>query len=251
MLKKLKMLGLLVFCGGILTGCVQMVEMTSQENNMIAESMADLLLKYDKNHEEDLIYQESKDLRAQLQAQSETTSETGGITTTSNGENKNITSNDNSNKGGLVTTSTIDEADPIAYTTLNNVFGKNKFQVDYKKYEIKDSYHGNISNQSFAIDPADNKQLLVVYFDITNLSKESKNLNLAKAGIKYQMKIGEDSFYPLMTLLLNDIQYINLDFAVDETKEAVLLFEIPKNVDLSKLELAVGKKNNIAVINIK
>lgn len=257
MFKKLKMMCLVIFCGGMLTGCMQMVDMTSQETNMVTESMAGLLLKYDKNSEGDLVYQESKDLRAEIESK-----ENAKVTpVTVSGEEKNnekLLIQDNSNSGNMITTNynkkaTDGKSDKqVQYVDLNSIIGNNKFKVDFKKYELSNNYYGNISNQAFTIDPSKNNQLLIAYFDITNFTKKSQNLNLAGSNIQYQLHVGEEKYYnPLMTLLLNDIQYINLDFAVKETKEAVILYEIPKDINLSKVEMIVSKDANTSNVKMK
>nr|WP_308742551.1 hypothetical protein [uncultured Anaerocolumna sp.] len=254
MFKKLKMIGLMIFCGGMLTGCMQTVDMTGQESNMIAESMAGILLKYDKTYEGDLIYQESKDLRAEIESKEKKSKDLEVTTLTTGGQKANKGKN-KSNSDDMVTSGK--KAGKTSGKTgksynLNETIGNKDFKVSFQKYETSKSYHGNISNQAFSIDASDKNQLLIAYFDITNLTKTSQNFNLINSGLEYHLQVDKETTYkPLITLLVNDIQYINLDFAAKETKEAVILFEIPKDIDLSNVEMIVSNKDNSLNVNMK
>ncbi len=249
MFKKLKMIGLMIFCGGMLTGCMQTVDMTGQESNMIAESMAGLLLKYDKNYEGDLIYQESKDLRAEIELKEEKSKKVTTLTATGekadkNESNSGMVTADNKNK---VTGKKTDEKNK-----LNETLGNKNFKVSFQKYETSKSYDGNISNKAFSIDASNNNQLLIARFDITNLTKKKQNFNLINSNLQYHLQVNKETFYkPLVTILVNDLQYINLDFAAQETKEAVILFEIPKDIDLSNVEMIVSNKDSSLNIKMK
>ncbi len=263
MFKKLKIMCLLIFCGGMLTGCGQMVDMTSQETNMVTESMAGLLLKYDKNYKGDLVYQESKDLRAEIESKenaSKNLEVTKAATKTANVKKVNkeeLKAQENSNPGKMITADSMNKAaeknkKTVEYVHLNDTIGNKNFKIDYQKYELSNSYNGNISNQAFTIDASANNQLLIAYFNITNLTNKSQKLNLAGSNIQYQLNVAEgNSYKPLITLLINDMQYINMDFADGETKEAVILFEIPKDTDLSNVEMAVYNKANISNFKMK
>ena len=257
MFKKLKMIGLMIFCGGMLTGCMQTVEMTGQESNMIAESMAGLLLKYDKSYEGDLVYQESKDLRAEIETK-EKNSKDMEVTTLTTGREKATKEKNKTNTGNMVKTDnkknvTGKKAGKTGkIENLDEAIGNKNFKISFQKYETIKSYHGNISNQAFSIDASNNNQLLIAYFDITNLTKTSQNFNLVNSDLKYQLQVDKETLYqPLITLLANDIQYINLDFAAKETKEAVILFEIPKDIDLSNVEMVVSNKDNSLNVKMK
>lgn len=261
MFKKLKIMCLVIFCGGMLTGCAQMVDMTNQETNMVAESMAGLLLKHDKNYKGDLVYQESKDLRAEIESQ-ENGSKNLEVTkaTTASGEKvikEELKTQEKSNSGKMITTNSMNKKTEknkkaVEYVHLNDIIGNKKFKIDYQKYELSNSYNGNISNQAFTIDASKNNQLLIAYFNITNLTNKSQKLNLADSNIQYQLNAAEGKSYkPLMTLLINDMQYINLDFADEETKEAIIIFEIPKDIDLSNVEMIVNNKVNISNVKMK
>lgn len=259
MFKKLKIMGLVIFCGGMLTGCGQMVNMTSQETNMVAESMAGLLLKYDKNYKGDLVYQESKDLRAEIESKEKNDSGNMKVTkvTTANGENENLETHDKSNAGNMITTDSMNKATEknkkaIEYVHLNDTIGNANFKIDYQKYELCNSYYGNINKQAFTIDASKNNQLLIAYFNITNLTNKSQKLNLVGSNIEYELNVADGEYYkPLMTLLINDLQYINLDFEAEEAKEAVILFEIPNDIDLSNIEMTVSNKINTSNVKMK
>lgn len=254
MFKKLKMIGLMIFCGGMLTGCMQTVDMTGQESNMIAESMAGLLLKYDKSYEGDLIYQESKDLRAEIESKENKsknvkTMDTSGEKASKdrNESNSGMVTTDNKNKVAGKKAEKTGENDK-----LNETLENKNFKVSFQKYETSKSYDGNISNKAFSIDASNNNQLLIAHFDITNLTKKNQNFNLINSNLQYHLQVDKETFYkPLVTILVNDLQYINLDFAAQETKEAVILFEIPKDIDLSNVEMIVSNKDNWLNIKMK
>ena len=70
-------------------------------------------------------------------------------------------------------------------------------------------------------------------------------------NISYQLTDNNNSvYYPMMTLLNNDIQYINLGINAGKTRKAVILFELPEKIDVSHLLLTLTYEDKITFLDI-
>ena len=125
------------------------------------------------------------------------------------------------------------------------------FDIKYKEYKLYKNYPEDISNTYFSLTPREGNQLLVVSFDAGNTSKDTKSLNLIKTGIRFELKVNQEKTYvPLLTLLENDLQYINIPVEGQKTEEVILVFEIPKE-EISAVNLTVTNEDRTTNLGMK
>jgi hypothetical protein len=94
--------------------------------------------------------------------------------------------------------------------------------------------------------------LLVATFSIKNTLKEIENINLIKSGITYKLDVNAGTVYkPLLTLLKNDLQYIDLDLGPGNSKSVLLIFEVSKDADISNIDLKAEKADKTVKIKLK
>jgi hypothetical protein len=243
----------------MLTGCTQLVDLSEEESDVLAEYMAESVLKYDKSYKEALVYpdetvtdvadsESSEDTETPLSA--ETTDSTDAETNTDA-----IAAGDNTESANSLEEVDSKETDKSKYETsnmnLSEEMGKGKFEISYSNYFLCDSYPNDSKNNYFTIESSKDRQLLVVTFDIKNLSDKAEKLNLIEAGFNYSLVTAAgDTFKPKLTLLVNDIQYINVKIGAEKTEEAVIVFDVTQNVDPSKMKLAISNKQKTAVVKL-
>lgn len=212
--------------------------LTDTQTDIVAEYMASRLLENDKKFSPSLIsYQEV------LKYEELSSVEEPEPSVAPDVENNNVDSNDDS---------PIDTAVDIKYT-LSEVIGNQSFDIQYTGYKLVDTYPEGETNAVFSIDPRMGYQLLVASFTIENTSKENVGFDLLNAKIQYQLDINVGTVYkPQLTLLENDLQYINIKSIKPGDKiKAVLIFEVTKDIDMSNINLIVSRGNRTEIIKVK
>ncbi len=224
---------LIAICGVMLTGCAQLVDMNDQQSDVLAEYMAGSVLRYTRNYNESLVYPEET---AETDEISETISEN--------------TKEDNSSAEPEVTAAADNTQNDniVSFAGMADYIGKGNFDITYSDYKFYDSYSDE--NDYFTIETNKGKKLLVISFNIKNTTNKSRNFNLSKFKLKYRLNNNGILYRPMMTLLNNDIQYINLDIAAGKTKKAVILFEVPQDVDVPDTVLEITNKDKNTVLEL-
>lgn len=222
-------------CMFSLTGCINEYEYTEQQSDSAAEYMADLLLKENLNYKPSLTPVEELNIKDPVEE--EDTSEISEKDTTlaptpvpeQEEEDKNQT--------------------PVKEYTLTEVIGEQDFEIEYKDYKISDTYS---EGPYFSLDAREDNQLLVTTFSVKNISDKEKTLSLSKSDVLYQLDVNVGTVYkPLLTLLENDLQYIELTLGAGKTETVVLVFEVSKRTDISDINLIASREGRTEIIEIK
>lgn len=230
-MKRLKLILLILFLLP-LTGCVKKSVASDVQSDAIAEYMAGLLLEYDDDYDQALIpYDElkgdSSDGKTVTQAPSKSDTADGSQTGESD---KNIDKS----------------------ATISDVIGMKNFDIEYKAYDITDTYPENSDDALFVLTHSKGYKLLVVSFTIHNNTDSTKNINLLNDNIEYQLQVSSKKNYsPLLSLLENDLQYIDLKLSGMQTRKGLLIFEIPEKTDTSDMKLFVSKDSTSATVKLK
>lgn len=219
-----------------LTGCVQSLNITAENADMLAEYMAALVLKYDRYYDQELIYVEPEE-------ESETVTEVLPEPT----EEVNI-----GDTGGDGSTGTKEESYHPPVLDLMQVMDVKYFDVKYSKYGLYDSFPKNMENKSFVLEARAGRKYLVAEFEIKNKTKDSKAFDMMSKSIGYELNVDSKSMYrPIMTLLVNDMQYIDITLGGGKTAIGYLVFEVPEKVKLSNANIVVTNNNTQATVALK
>jgi hypothetical protein len=233
-MKRMKLLIIILFVF-TLTGCIQEYNVTDQQSDAASEYMASLLLKYDERYEQDLI---SKDRILADEIANEI-------------EDANSPSPTLSPKSDTNNTEDQGAANQENYT-LTEVIGEKNFEIEYTGYIVTETYPENSESAYFSLSAYEGNQLLVTSFVVKNKSKKEKTLNLSKAEILYQLNINVGAVYkPSLTLLENDLQYIDVAIAGEKSETVLLIFEVSKKVEMSNINLLITKDGKSEIIEIK
>lgn len=110
--------------------------------------------------------------------------------------------------------------------TLAEALGLEGFEVEYKGYETKDAYE----DEYFNFSAVTGKTLLVLHFDITNSTETEQVADVLQNQFKFRCTVNhEKRVGSQLTMLVNDLYSFKENLASGETKEAVLIFQIPED----------------------
>lgn len=225
-----------------LTGCVQTLNVTSEQGDILAEYIADLVLKYDKYYNQELIYD---DTEAAKESNIDLTEE-------SSDNNENIVSDNDKNTEDADNSAAQEEVPSQQPKNLNQVMNLKYFDVKYSKYGLYDSFPKDSKNTYFVLETRAGKKLLVVELKIKNKTAASKRFDMMSKDFNYELDINSENTYrPIMTLLVNDMQYIDITVSGGKTEVGYLVFEVPKSVKLKNASLIVTNKEGQAIIALK
>ncbi|NLC19013.1 MAG: hypothetical protein GX757_07290 [Clostridiales bacterium] len=231
------------------SGCVKKLDNTQEQTDALAEYMAGLLLKYDANYD--------RALRPVLAAGEDKTDSTDKQTDkTDKEENDNADAKDASGSksdemGNEADNKEIDTDKQKTYS-LTEIIGQADFDISYLDYNLADIYPENYSKTYFYVEADEEKQLLVIRFNVKNTSIDKKNLNLSNTDIKYQLELaGGIIDKPWFTVLENDLQYIDITMEPEAATVAVLIYQISKTADTTNMKLLVsnGDKKLLIPLN--
>ncbi len=130
--------------------------------------------------------------------------------------------------GGNENTSPLIDPNAIEYTSLADMLGIEGFSIDYTGYDIADSYPESVSDNDlmFGISAGNGDTLLILKFNVRNLSSEQAHCSILEKNPSFKLKINGDRHSFLTTLLMDDLATFDEDMEGGEVKEAVLIAEI-------------------------
>lgn len=273
MAKKLpKTCALLVAGSMLLSGCGPIADsgVAASDYPAVAEYIAKQMLKYDNSYSPDLLdtirispAEETQIVRdtttsentasegvANPEASNTNTSNTNAGASGTNPESTANSSAQTSSSEASGTSAETENVSRAAVTTgtppdadislpqaekISDLYNVKGFDVVYGGATVHSSYPED--DTYFSLTPDDGRKLYVISFTITNNSgkkaKFSQNNN-----VLYELTFDDQSFYrPSMTLLDNDMQFIEKSIGAKKSVNGVLVFSVPENVDRSGAKL--------------
>lgn len=213
-----------------LTGCIQEYSVKAGSEDSIAEYMANTLLASDYKYKQD-----------QLQLPDDTEWIVADGAENSNDEDDSKTVDTDKQA-----------ASSQGASSLTQVIGVNGFSVQYKSYKLVDLYPENADEADFSLTPRNGQQLLVATFTIKNTTKDLETINLIKSGIVYKLDVNSGTIYkPLLTLLKNDLQYIDTEVGPGKSKSVLLIFEVSKDTNIKNISLKATNDDKSSNIKLK
>lgn len=136
-----------------------------------------------------------------------------------------------------------------AYTpaTLDELFGGRNIVLTYMGSELTDSY---MEGSYYALYPDAGRQYLVLRIDVANTGTEPVEVDYLSGMPQFQVKLNGDITSPSeQTVLPGDFSAMDLTLQAGETEEAVLLFQIPADVEtIEGVELLVTTDGNYQIV---
>ena len=225
-----------------LTGCMHEYQLSEEATGVVAEYMAGVLLANDENYEKKLFDQ--KELDAAIAKDLEE----ADSSIEENTEDEPVQEPTEDVKDPEENEGTESDKD----YTLTEVIGADGFNITYNNYKLYNVYPEDETNAYFSLTPLEGNQLFVASFSVENTTEKEKKLDLRKSKVDYQLDINVGTIYkPLLTLLENNLKYIDMNIGIDKKEEVLLIFEVSKDIQLNDINLIISNGSKTEIIEIK
>lgn len=219
----------------LLGGCGEApYNMTEREQELIVNYAAHVVTKYNGYQKEGLTYVDLEAVEEEAAAAEQQVAEEQTNTVDGTAD---------------ATTETVEESVDYGYpkVTLADLFGEQGLAVDYVGMRLASGY---IKDDYYALYPDAGKIYLVMGIDITNESDAVMAIDYLAKGAKFQIIVnGEVTSFSETTLLMEDFSTFEDTLAAGETRETVLLFQIPETVtSTDQVDLIVSVGDNYQII---
>ncbi|MDE6635244.1 MAG: hypothetical protein K2K09_01380 [Lachnospiraceae bacterium] len=214
-----------------LTGCSSsIVALNDDENKVVARYIADKLLQNDINYKKtELVYIEP------TQAPQEEVPETPApVQPTDAPVPTEAPVTDNPDTSGEPS----DEGDIIR--DWSKFFTTDEWSITYSSYDTYKTYPEK--SDVYSINASEGNQLLVLFFDVKNLTDKKIKVNLSDYKLDYKLYIGDAGYNPQIAVLENGgLMYLKASIPAGKTEKAELVFEVPKDIKFADMRLDVVK----------
>lgn len=233
----------------LLTGCgTDYPDLTAEQEKMVGEYAAKLLLKYDANN------------RARLIAREELEEETVAEETEAPVEETTEQPEEETTVETPKTDATVSETENVP--PANMISSPEEFyelaegiSIDYQGMESCVSYPPEGQADSyFALDATEGKSLMVLKFKIENHAQSEQEVNLLAQNVLFRITAnGGYTRNTLTTMLLDDMSTYVGELAAGETADVVLLVEVDNDVanNISTLMLNLKNESKTCTIQLK
>ncbi len=258
----------------VLTGCSD-IDLTEEENRMIAEYAADLLLKYDSEYQESLLEDESdteelttEEVSSEEMTTEVTTEATTEEPTTQEPMTEEITTeepsielpeddtSDISGEGSSESEDTpIPPSDTGSIVDIADMVGIADVSITYNRCMFLDRYPSLDQDGTFIYLEADpGYKLVVVKFDITNHSTHDATIDLLNTDIDYRLVLnGNKAAKPMLTILMDDLGTFSSAVPANSEQSAVLVFQMSDSLvdKIESLIIRVTYQDDEQIIHIQ
>jgi len=264
-------IGLLLSCllvATLLTGCGALPDMTTEQEQMVSQYAASLLLKYDAENHSRLVdtsefeksyetakrlYEEAEEayyrqLAEEEQKRQEEASRQDELNNSYDNKNENSSSG---NKGG--SSDGTGGAMVVDARTIGSFLGYNDISIEYAGNDVMDIYPEDAEELAFVITSTKGNDLLVVYFNVTNTSASSVTFDVASINPTFKLSVNGNNYYSVLkTFVLEDDMSLYMgDFNPGESKRLVLITEVSEGTVVSGLGLRVSNANDSITKSLK
>lgn len=247
MKKLITLLTVLCLCV-LLSACSSdYIEISDAESDAIAQYCAHLLLKADKNKTADrklLDIDELEDYYKELHKDDPTPTVTPveeDVTPTPSAEPESTPQ-----PTGEVQPVVEPVPDEDMAETLDELYAVDEFTVDFKGLSLTKTYSENAYS---AISAKDGENICVAEFTIKNKSKETQTFVSSGSKVAYALYCTDGDIYaPSLSMLSNDIQFLNDKIEKDEQYTAVLLFILDEKDVPAKLRVESSENGKVYTI---
>ena len=249
MKKRILLAGLsLMLC--MLAGCLEATPLNDEEMDVVAEYAASLLLKYDKHYDTPLFYATEREARLTPTPTPTPKTSKPTATPTPVTENNNPSgSGSGGETSGMATPTPTPTPVPFynqAETTsqLTEIISVEDISISCNGCELMESV---VSNNYFSLQAKEGRQYAVVYFTLTNNSNRDIVFDASGKGLEYSIDVNtKEKSRVSLSLLENDLQYMEIPVPAYGTARAVLVFEIA-DTEINTLHLIIQDKEEHTV----
>lgn len=247
MKKRILLAGLsLMLC--MLAGCLEATPLNDEEMDVVAEYAASLLLKYDKHYDTPLYYAEEREVCLTPTPTPTPKPKNPTATPTPVAENNQPSGSGPQEEVAATATPTPTPA-PLfnqeeTSNQLTGLLAVENISVSCTGCKFMDSV---VSNDYFSLQAKEGSQYAVVSFLLHNNSNQDVIFDASGRGLEYSLDVNINSiFRASLSLLENDMQYMEIPVPASGTAEAILVFEIA-DTEINTLHLIIQDKEENTV----
>lgn len=222
----------------LLSGCGAVI--SDEDNRVIAEYAADLLLKYDRDYQPTLVEPE---------AEPETDSSTESV---SEETDSSSTEQKDSTEG---TSEASSETTVLEVTDLAQVFGLEGVSISFSQCTFPDRYPDlEADHEVVSVDAETGYKLAVVEFDVKNQTEQDMDIDLLHRTVGYKLVVDDSNHArPMLTILTNDLGTLQSVIPAGETQKAVLIFQISEDMidQITSLQVQITYEDEEYMIHIQ
>lgn len=258
---KRRLLAGLIACGiFVTTGCGQVIDLTDEENHLIAEYAAELLLKYDRNYDTRYNPDELEDTTETMTDTDATTEATTEVVSTTEA----ATTEQDAPADGQTT-----QAQPVTDeavkedigATVDSDFdiaafvGESRISVRYAYYMVVDSYPSYDQDGMYIeVQAPEGYKLLVLKFEVENKTNEEQAVDLYNKDVNYNIVVDNSrTTKQMLTILADDLYTYDKTIQASSREEAVLLYTVSDSVanKWTDLKLQIKYGGTSAVLQLE
>lgn len=259
---KKQFLSMIILMSFVLTACSGIPNMSDEQEEMVSEYAASLLLKYDAENHSRLIdvtdyiteytaaeqrykAQEEKYYTDKQREEDERREETLNQET--------LSSSYSESTAGSAATTVIDRnggATVVDARSVEDFLGLSGFSINYNGNDLVHAYPEEASIDS--VIASEDKNLLVIYFTVTNNNSSDSAFNMPGTGMNFSFSVNGGKYYSANpTLLDNDLYTYSGTFAAGESKSFVIVSELPKGINIESLNMKVASDTDALIKSLK
>jgi hypothetical protein len=258
---KRRLLAGLIACGiFVTTGCGQVIDLTDEENHLIAEYAAELLLKYDRNYDTRYNPDELEDTTETMtdtDATTEATTEMVTITEAATTE-QDVPADGQTTQAQPVTDEAVKEdigATVDSDFDIAAFVGESRISVRYAYYMVVDSYPSYDQDGMYIeVQAPEGYKLLVLKFEVENKTNEDQAVDLYNKDVNYNIVVDNSrTTKQMLTILADDLYTYDKTVQASSREEAVLLYTVSDSVanKWTDLKLQVKYGGTSAVLQLE
>lgn len=251
-MKRQLLLIITILIMSILVGCGQLVDMpelSDEDTALVTEYAVGLMLKHDARYSDKLLNEDELErakAKEAKQLEQKRAYEESAAKYREELEKQQIeeeSKNDTSDAAKA-------EVSENYIDNIASFYGIDGAQVVYTGYNLTDSYPESGEEILFAMDASPGKELLVLNFDVTNVTGASIDFDMFYRSPNLSVSVnGEKRIHFQSTLLLNDMASYMGSIEAGQTVPMILVFEISDSIDqISSLTMKASGNNGSGTI---
>ena len=254
-----------------MAGCDKVKDLSEEENYLIAEYAAEMLLKYNRKYhmkyDPDAVAKEeittliteitTEETTTEVTTTEETTTEevTTEKATTEKADADKTTEKGSGDSDDHKVTPDVPSTEETSGVVadrgkdydISEIIGEDNVSVKYAYYILADSYPSYDQDGVYIeIQAPSGHKLLVLKFAIENKTNEEQNIDFYSKDIGYNIIINNSkTAKQMLTILIDDLYTYQTKLDASDRDEAVLLFSVSDSIasSLTDIKLKVSNKN--------
>ncbi len=230
-----------------ITGCGDKVKLTEEQNDLIAEYVAGVMLKH--SYENEWNYQKLSIAQNTYTSKGSMNNNTTSATNSTTATNQQTSTSSTSTQSTKTTSKTKAVGTAITgdvIADVKNALNLRNADIKYSKYVVGDRY----PTDEFAIcvPASEGCKVIAVEFTINNNTAENIEANTAASGVNFSININGTTVKQLTSILKNDISALSkVNIPSGSGYTAVALFQVADKVadNISSMSIEAYQNNTL------